>query len=98
MKIDRRRLKSRESVEKFKATMRAKYGNKYSEHFREIGRKGGLVITDKPRGFGRDLAKAAEWGKIGGRISRQNKKFLGESNGVRKYLDKLTGKVVEYKI
>ena len=98
MRANKNTQEGRASVEKFKATMRAKYGNKYSEHFREIGRKGGSVIRNKPRGFGRDLAKAAEWGKIGGRISRQNKKFLGESNGVRKYLDKQTGKVVEYKV
>lgn len=89
--------KSRESVEKWKNTMARKYGD-YREHMRQIGAKGGEAERDELRGFALNRELAIESGRKGGRISRQNKKFLGESEGVRRYLDKKTGKIVEYKI
>lgn len=56
---------------KAQATLKAKYGDKYNEYFREIGAKGGR--NGHTGGFfaNRELARIA--GRKGGLISRRGK-------------------------
>ena len=49
----------------------ANYKRFGKDFYRNIGRKGGLVITDKPKGFAANIELAREAGRKGGKISRR---------------------------
>lgn len=56
-------LKARETIEK-------RYGKDF---YKNIGRRGGLKKTDKPKGFATDRERAVTAGAKGGTISRRGK-------------------------
>lgn len=56
---------------KAQATLRAKYGDKYSQHFKEMGAKGGR--NGHTGGFFANRELAREAGRKGGLISRRGK-------------------------
>lgn len=60
---------NKEGSKKAVATVLAKNPN----FFKEIGRKGGSAITDKPKGFAADHERARIAGARGGRISKRGK-------------------------
>jgi len=49
-------------------TIVKRYGKKFLSY---RGKKGGSVITDKPKGFAYDRALASRAGKLGGKASRR---------------------------
>ena len=95
-----------ETTNKWRATMRAKYGESWRERMKELGRKGGQKQGTQG-GFaclerGADGLTGPERARIAGakagQISKRGFKFIREENGHRVYLAKDTGKVVKYEI
>ena len=87
------------------ATMVKKYGSyeAYKQSMRELGSRGGKI--GNTGGFasnviGNDGLTGYERARVAGRksgeISRKGLKFIKEDNGVRTYIARDTGKVVEY--
>lgn len=62
-------VQTKEGAKKAQATLRAKLGDKYNQHFREIGAMGGRAGHTGGFFANRDLARIA--GAKGGRISRR---------------------------
>lgn len=72
-------------------TNKKKYGDDF---YKRIGAEGGKVGTTGGFYQNRELARIA--GSKAGKISKHGHMYLGEENGVRKYLARATGMVVEY--
>ena len=66
------------------------------DFYRKLGSRGGKAQTTKPKGFAANLERARIAGRKSGEISRKGLKFIKEDNGVRTYIARDTGKVVEY--
>lgn len=77
--------------EKFRKTMRKKYGEKWLEHYKEIGSKGGK--NGHTGGFASNIALAKVAGSKGGRHGRRGLKFIREEDGFCIYEDKLGGEI-----
>lgn len=48
-------------------------GMSIEQHFREIGRKGGMAETITPKGFAADRDRASRAGQKGGKVSKRKK-------------------------
>ena len=66
------------------------------DYYRKLGSLGGKAPTTKPKGFAADIERARIAGRKSGEISKKGLKFIKEYKGVRTYIARDTGKVVEY--
>lgn len=77
--------------EKFKKTMREKYGENWREHYKKIGSIGGK--NGHTGGFASNPALARVAGSKGGRHGRRGLKFIREEDGFCIYEDELGGQI-----
>lgn len=87
--------------EKWRQTMINKYGvDGVHKKMQEMGRKGGKngKGPDYKGGFAGDRELAKRAGRKAGTISKRGYKFIRQEEGFREYLDKKTGKVVQFPV
>lgn len=87
------------AAERWRKTMQERYGD-ITAKMREMGRKGGKngKGPDYKGGFGGDRELARRAGRKAGTISKRGYKFIRQEEGFREYLDKKTGKVVQFPV